>query len=86
MIIRLLLACVTVLFTTAGQAATIDFEAQKIDDFGYKSYEFVKNGFRVTLAPTSIFGMYLINDPAKNLGMCGPGCASNGTTAYYGLK
>jgi hypothetical protein len=86
MIARLFVAGAAALFATAGQAATIDFEAQKIDDFGYQSYGFTEDGFRVTLAPTSIFGMYLINDPAKNVGMCGPGCASNGTTAYYGLN
>ena len=86
MIAKLFIAGAVALFATAGQAATIDFEAQKIDDFGYQSYDFTEDGFRVTLAPTSVFGMYLINDPAKNLGMCGPGCASNGTTAYYGLN
>jgi hypothetical protein len=80
------LAVAATLLTTAAQASTIDFEAQFFDGFGYAKTAFNEDGFRVEIAPTSIFGMFLINDPSRQLGLCGPGCASNGTTAYYGLN
>lgn len=86
MIRSLSLALTAALLATNAQASTIDFEAQFFDGFGYAETAFIEDGFRVAIAPTSIFGMFLINDPSKQLGLCGPGCASNGTTAYYGLN
>lgn len=81
------LAVVATLLTTAAHASTIDFEAQFFDSFGYEKTTFTEGGFRVEIAPTSIFGMFLINDPTKQVGLCGSeGCAANGTTAYYGLN
>ena len=66
-------------------AATIDFESQD-GGYGYSNYSFLEDGFRVTYSPISVFGFYLVDDPAEHLGMCNPGCASNGTTAFYSFN
>jgi hypothetical protein len=81
------LAVAAALSSTTAHASTIDFEAQFFDSFGYEKTAFVEDGFRVAIVPTSIFGMFLINDPTKQVGLCGSqGCAANGTTSYYGLN
>lgn len=71
--------------TNAAVAATIDFETQD-DGYGYSEYSFIEDGFRVTYSPVSVFGFYIIDDPADHLGRCNPACASNGTTAFYGFN
>jgi hypothetical protein len=87
MIRHISLAAAAALLTTTAHASTIDFEAQFFDSFGYENTTFIEDGFRVEIAPTSIFGMFLINDPTKQVGLCGSaGCAANGTTSYYGLN
>lgn len=85
MIRTIALAFAAALLTTTAQAATIDFEAE---DGGYHvfPYSFVEDGVRVSFTPISVFGFSLIDDPADHLGMCGPGCASNGTTALYSFN
>jgi hypothetical protein len=82
-----ILAVAATLSTTNAQASTLDFESQFFDSFGYEKTTFIEGGYRVEIAPTSIFGMFLINDPTRQFGLCGSaGCAANGTTAYYGLN
>ena len=85
MIRKVSMAVAAALFTTSAHAATIDFEAQA-GGYGYDPYSFVEDGFRVSYAPTSPFGMYIIDDPADHVGMCNPQCASNGTTALYAFN
>lgn len=81
-----MLAIAAAFSATSVQGATIDFNTQALDGFGSQKYKFNEDGFQVQIVPTSIFGMYLLNDPSKHLGMCNPSCPSNGTTAYYGLN
>lgn len=81
-----LLAAAAVLLTAgAAHADPIDFEAQD-GGYGYYKYSFVEDGFLVSYRPISPFGFYIIDDPAGNPGMCNPGCASNGTTAFYAFN
>ena len=85
MIRKLILAVTASLLTNSAMAATIDFESQD-GGYGYYDYRFLEDGFRVTYSAISPFGFYLMDDPADHLGMCGTGCASNGTTAFYGFN
>lgn len=86
MIRKVLLAIAATIFATATNAATIDFESEA-GGYGYSTYSFLEDGFRVTYSPISLFGFYIIDDPADHLGMCGSaGCASNGTTALYAFN
>ncbi len=85
MLRKVLLAMVAAILTTSAGAATIDFEAEA-GGYGYSKYRFVEDGFRVSYTPTSVFGFYIVDDPADHLGMCGTGCASNGTTAFYSFN
>lgn len=85
MIRKLMMAVAATLLTNAAVAATIDFESQD-GGYGYYDYSFVEDGFRVTYSPISPFGFYLMDNPADHLGMCSTGCASNGTTAFYGFN
>ena len=85
MIRKLMIAFMAVFLTNAAVAAKIDFEAQD-DGYGYSEYSFIEDGFRITYAPISVFGFYLIDDPADHLGRCNPACASNGTTAFYSFN
>jgi PEP-CTERM motif len=79
---RALPAIAACILATSAHAETIDFESQH-GGYGYYPYSFVEDGFRVTYSPISPFGFYIIDDPAEHLGMCGSGCASNGTVAFY---
>lgn len=85
MIRKVLLAIAAAVLTTSAVAETIDFEAQA-GGYGYSKYRFVEDGYRVSYTPTSVFGFYIIDDPADHLGMCGTGCASNGTTGFYSFN
>jgi hypothetical protein len=84
MIRKLIMAFTAAFLTSSAVAATIDFEAQ---DGGYSTnYSFLEDGFRITHSSISDFGFFLIDNPADHLGMCNPGCASNGTTAFYAFN
>jgi len=84
MIRKLMMAMTAAFLTSSAVAATIDFEAQ---DGGYSTnYSFLEDGFRVTHSSLSDFGFFLIDNPADHLGMCNPGCPSNGTTAFYAFN
>ena len=85
MIRKIMMAIMAAFFTHSAVAATIDFESQD-GGYGYSKYSFLEDGFRVTYSPISVFGFYLIDDPADHLGMCNPACASNGTTAFYSFN
>jgi hypothetical protein len=86
MIRKLIVAVTATLLTNSAMAATIDFESQD-GGYGYYDYSFLEDGFRVTYSATDPFGFYLMDNPAENLGMCSStGCASNGTTAFYGFN
>lgn len=85
MIRKALLAIAASVLAASAHAETIDFEAQA-GGYGYYTYSFVEDGFNVTYSPTSPFGFYILDDPAQHLGMCSPGCASNGTTALYAFN
>lgn len=85
MIRKLMMALTAACLTNSAVAATIDFESQD-GGYGYSKYSFLEDGFRVTFSPVSVFGFYLIDNPADHLGMCNPACASNGTTAYYSFN
>jgi len=80
-----MMAITAAFLTNTAVAATIDFESQD-GGYGYSKYSFLEDGFRVTYSPVSIFGFYLLDDPADHLGMCNPACASNGTTALYSFN
>ena len=80
-----MIAFMAAFLTNSAVAAKIDFESQD-DGYGYSKYSFIEDGFRVTYAPISDFGFYLMDDPADHLGRCNPACASNGTTAFYGFN
>jgi len=79
------MAIAAALLANVAMAATIDFESQD-GGYGYYDYSFVEDGFRVSYSSISPFGFYLMDNPADHLGMCGTGCASNGTTAFYGFN
>jgi hypothetical protein len=85
MIRKLLLAIAATILTASAQAETIDFESEA-GGYGYSTYSFSEDGFRVTYSPISDFGFYIIDDPADHLGQCSPACASNGTTAFYSFN
>jgi hypothetical protein len=86
MIRKLVVAFTAALLANSAMAATIDFESQD-GGYGYYDYRFLEDGFRVTYSATDPFGFYLMDNPADHLGMCGStGCASNGTTAFYGFN
>lgn len=86
MIRKLIVAVTATLLTNSAMAATIDFESQD-GGYGYYDYSFLEDGFRVTYSATDPFGFYLMDNPADHLGMCSStGCASNGTTAFYGFN
>ena len=85
MIRKVLLSIAAAVLTTSAAAETIDFESQD-GGYGYSNYSFLEDGFRVTYSPISVFGFYLIDDPADHLGQCNPACASNGTTAFYSMN
>ncbi|GGY34952.1 PEPxxWA-CTERM sorting domain-containing protein [Pseudoduganella albidiflava] len=85
MIRKVLLAMAATILATSAMAETIDFEAQA-GGYGYSPYSFVEDGFRITYSPISVFGFYIIDDPADHLGQCNPACASNGTTAFYSFN
>lgn len=85
MIRKFIIACTAALLTNSAMAAKIDFESQD-GGYGYYDYSFLEDGFRVTYSAIDPFGFYLMDDPADHLGMCGSGCASNGTTAFYGFN
>ncbi|QBE65830.1 PEPxxWA-CTERM sorting domain-containing protein [Pseudoduganella lutea] len=85
MIRRVLLAVAAAVLMNSAQGETIDFESQA-GGYGYSTYSFIEDGFRITYSPISVFGFYLIDDPADNLGQCNPACASNGTTAFYSFN
>lgn len=79
-----MVAVTAALLTNSAVAATIDFEAL---DGGYSAnYSVFEDGFRITHSSISDFGFYLIDNPADHLGMCNPGCPSNGTTAFYAFN
>ena len=82
MIRKFILAIMAALLTNSALAAKLDFESQD-GGYGYSNYSFVEDGFRVTYSPISVFGFYLLDNPADHLGMCNPSCPSNGTTAFY---
>src|SRR5215217_210190 len=82
MIRKVLLAIAAAILATSATAETLDFESQD-GGYGFSTYSFVEDGFNVTYSPVSVFGFYLLDDPADHLGMCNPACASNGTTAFY---
>ncbi|GGX78166.1 hypothetical protein GCM10007386_06410 [Pseudoduganella dura] len=79
---KALLALAACILATSAHAETIDFESQD-GGYGYYPYSFLEDNFRVNYSSISPFGFYLLDDPADHLGMCSPGCASNGTTAFY---
>lgn len=79
------LAIAAFLLAPAVQAETIDFEAQD-GGYGFSKFSFVEDGYIINYRPISPFGFYIIDDPAGNPGMCNPGCASNGTTAFYAFN
>jgi len=84
MIRKLMVAVTAAFLTNSAMAATIDFEAL---DGGYSAnYSVYEDGFRITHSSISDFGFYLIDNPADHLGMCNPGCPSNGTTAFYAFN
>lgn len=84
MIRKLMVAVTAAFLTNSAVAATIDFEAL---DGGYSAnYTVFEDGFRITHTSISDFGFYLIDNPADHLGMCNPGCPSNGTTAFYAFN
>lgn len=86
MIRKLMMAVTTALLANSAVAATIDFESQD-GGYGYYDYSFLEDGFKVTYSATDPFGFYLMDNPADHLGMCSSsGCASNGTTAFYGFN
>jgi hypothetical protein len=85
MIRKIMLAITAAFLTSSAVAATIGFESED-GGYGYSNYSFLEDGFRMTYSPISDFGFYLIDDPAGNLGMCSPACASNGTTALYAFN
>jgi hypothetical protein len=85
MIRKAMMAITAALLTSSAVAATIDFESED-GGYGYFDYSFLEDGFRVNYSSISDFGFYLIDDPAGNLGMCNPACASNGTTAFYAFN
>lgn len=85
MIRKVLLAMAATILATSAMAETIDFEA-RAGDYGYSPYSFIEDRFRVTYSPISVFGFYIIDDPADHLGQCSPACASNGTTAFYSFN
>lgn len=85
MIRKLIMAFTTALLAHSAMGATIDFESQD-GGYGYYDYSFLEDGFRATYSPISPFGFYLMDNPADHLGMCSTGCASNGTTAFYGFN
>lgn len=85
MIRKFIIAFAAALLTNSAVAAKIDFESQD-GGYGYYDYSFLEDGFRVTYSAIDPFGFYLMDNPADHLGMCGSGCASNGTTAFYGFN
>lgn len=85
MVRKLIMAFTAALLTNSAMAATIDFESQD-GGYGYYDYSFLEDGFRVSYSAIDPFGFYLMDNPADHLGMCGTGCASNGTTAFYGFN
>lgn len=85
MIRKAVTALTAALVTTSAGAATIDFEAEH-GRYEYTPYSFVEDGFLVSYEPISVFGFNLVDDPAEHLGMCNPGCPSNGTTAFYAFN
>jgi len=86
MIRKVAMAIAAALLTNSAMAATIDFESQD-GGYGYVDYSFREDGFNVTYSATDPFGFYLMDNPADHLGMCSStGCASNGTTAFYGFN
>lgn len=84
MIRKVMMAVTAALLTNSAVAATIDFESN--DGLWSWNNSFFEDGFKITHASISEFGFYLVDDPADHLGMCSPGCASNGTTAFYGFN
>jgi len=84
MIRKLMMAVTAALLTNSAMATTIDFESN--DGRWNWNDSFFEDGFRITHTSISDFGFYLVDNPAAHLGMCSPGCASNGTTAFYGFN
>lgn len=82
---KAVLAVAAGMLTTTSMAAAIGFEAQA-GGYGFIPFSFIEDGFRVTYSPIDRFGFYIVDDPADHLGMCGSGCASNGTTAFYAFN
>jgi hypothetical protein len=81
---RALLAAAFFMLAVPAQAAVIDFEAEHGAHDRFPR-SFVEDGVRVSY-DSGIFGFNLIDDPAAHLGMCSPGCTSNGTTALYAFN
>jgi len=84
MIRKVMMAVTAALLTNSAVATTIDFESN--DGLWSWNDSFVEDGFRITHSSISEFGFYLVDNPADHLGMCNPGCPSNGTTAFYGFN
>ncbi|TWI69556.1 putative secreted protein [Pseudoduganella lurida] len=82
---KILLAIAAAILAISANAETLDFEAEA-GGYGYYPYSFVEDGFNVNYTPVSVFGFYIIDDPADHLGQCNPACASNGTTAFYSFN
>jgi len=81
---KLMIAFMAAFLTHSAVAATIDFEAED-NGHNYYEYSFLEDGFKVSYSP-GVFGFYIINNPADQLGMCSPVCPSNGTTAFYAFN
>jgi hypothetical protein len=86
MIRKIVMAITAALLANSAVAATIDFESQD-GGYGYFDYSFREDGFKISYSAIDPFGFYLMDNPADHLGMCSStGCASNGTTAFYGFN
>lgn len=84
MIRKVMMAVTAALLTNSAVATTIDFESN--DGLWSWNDSFFEDGFKITHTSISDFGFYLVDNPADHLGMCSPGCASNGTSAFYGFN